>query len=33
MFDEREVALGISAKLEYLIKIKKVKAQQIANFR
>ena len=32
MFDEREVALGISAKLEYLIKIKKVKAQQIANF-
>lgn len=32
MIDEKKEALKISAKLEYLIKIKKVKAQDIANY-
>ena len=29
---EKEIALQISSKLEYFIKIKKVKAQEIADF-
>lgn len=32
MFDEKEIALKISSKLEYNIKVKKVRAQEIADF-
>ena len=32
MFNEKEIALKISSKLEYNIKVKKVKAQEIADF-
>lgn len=32
MLNEKEIALKISSKLEHLIKIKKIKAQEIANF-
>lgn len=32
MIDEKNEALKISAKLEYLIKTKKVKAQDISNY-
>lgn len=32
MLDEKNEALKISAKLEYLMKTKKIKAQQIADF-
>lgn len=32
MLDEKDIALNISSKLEYFIKIKKVKAQEIADF-
>lgn len=30
--NEKEISLKISAKLEYLIKTKKIKAKEIANF-
>lgn len=32
MLNEKDIALNISSKLEYFIKIKKVKAQEIADF-
>lgn len=32
MLDEKEIALKISANLEFLIKKNKIKAQQIADF-
>jgi hypothetical protein len=32
MFEEKDIALKISANLEFLIKKNKVKAQQIADF-
>ncbi len=32
MFNEKNTSLKISAKLEYLIKIKKIKAQDLSDF-
>lgn len=32
MLNEKDIALNISSRLEYFIKIKKVKAQEIADF-
>lgn len=32
MLNEKEISLKISSKLEYLIKIKKIKAKEIADY-